>query len=334
MKIKNLYQKINDCFRSCQSRLFALDVDAYRVKLKFLFESYMSLASKMRVGEEGIAEFEREISEIERVEVFILFINCFSKSMLKSGRRLKLRVYFDDFNFIEEILQIFNDDLKNIDVDSMSERFSFVKFHPSFKCIKILNGGFEDLLQYLSNANYKKNERNFLKGMEEGRKTISQSLIEGLAIHEKLLIVPLDVIAKFEEVELDSLRSDVNMFVRKIKFNKNFGVSLISSFIKIQTRSLFVNDTSIPVAKLVLVFSFKSNVVKYFNFELNNFCFMETFPSCVFEPRFINDRSGLDYFNTLILSSLNFNYLKIWSDGFLLDRNFCSATSKKFFNHF
>ena len=158
--------------------------------------------------------------------------------------------------------------------------------------------------------------------------------IEGLAIHEKLLIVPLDVVGKFEEVELDALRNDADLFIRRIKYDKRFGMNLISSFIKIQTRSLFVNDSSIPVAKLALVFSFKGDRFKYFNFELSNFCFQEYFYSCVFEPRFISHVDGSSGFNSFVLSSLNFEIVKIWSEKFLFDRNFCSATSKKFFNHF
>ena len=294
----------------------------------------MSLASKVRIGEKGVDVFDREISEIERVEVFILFFHSFSKSLLKNSNKLKLRVYWDEFNFVEKILRVFDDDLSDIDVNSLCEKFLFIKFHPSFKFANLLNGGFEDLLKFLSNTNYKKNERNFFKGLEEGQKKISQSFIEGLAIHEKLLIVPLDVVGKFEEVELDALRNDADLFIRRIKYDKRFGMNLISSFIKIQTRSLFVNDSSIPVAKLALVFSFKGDRFKYFNFELSNFCFQEYFYSCVFEPRFISHVDGSSGFNSFVLSSLNFEIVKIWSEKFLFDRNFCSATSKKFFNHF
>lgn len=334
MKSKNIYQKLNDCFEGHQSRLFDLEVESYRVKLKFLFESYMSLSSRVRIGEKGIAAFDREISEIERFEVFILFFNSFSKSLLKNGNKLKLRVFWSEFNFVEKILRVFNDDLSDIDVDSLCEKFSFIKFHPCFKFSKLLDVGFEGLLKFLSNANYKKNERNFFKGLEEGQKKIYQSLIEGLAVHEKLLIVPLDVVVKFEEVDLDALKSDVDLFIRRIKFDKRFGVKLISSFIKIQTRSLFINDASIPVAKLALVFSFKGGRFKYFNFELRNFCLQENFSSCVFEPRVMSHVDALSGFNAFVLSSLNFENLKIWSEEFLFDRNFCSATSRKFFNHF
>lgn len=334
MKSKNLYQKLNYCFEGHQSRLLDLEVESYKVKLKFLFESYMSLSSRLRIGEEGVVAFDREISEIERFEAFILFFNSFSKSLLKNGNKLKLRVFWSEFNFIEKILKIFNDDLSDIDVDSLCKKFSFIKFHPCFEFLNLLNGGFEGLLKFLSNANYKKNVRNFFKGLEEGQKKISQSLIEGLAVHEKLLIVPLDVVVKFEEVDLDALKNDVDLFIRRIKFDKRFGINLISSFIKIQTRSLFIKDSSIPVAKLVLVFSFKGGRFKYFNFELSNFCLQENFSSCVFEPRLISHVDALSSFNAFVLSSLNFENLKIWSEKFLFDRNFCSATSKKFFNHF
>ena len=194
MKSENLYQKLNGCFEAHQSRLFALEVDNYKVKLKFLFESYMSLSSRIRIGEKGVVAFDREISEIERFEVFILFFNSFSKTLLKNGNKLKLRVFWIESNFIEKILRIFNDDLNDIDVDSLCKKFSFIKFHPCFEFSRLLNDGFEGLLKFLSNANYKKNERNFFKGLEEGKKKISQSLIEGIAVHEKLLIVPLDVV--------------------------------------------------------------------------------------------------------------------------------------------
>lgn len=334
MKSENLYQKLNGCFEAHQSRLFALDVDNYKVKLKFLFESYMSLSSRIRIGEKGVVAFDREMSEIERFEVFILFFNSFSKTLLKNGNKLKLRVFWIESNFIEKILRIFNDDLNDIDVDSLCKKFSFIKFHPCFEFSRLLNDGFEGLLKFLSNANYKKNERNFFKGLEEGKKKISQSLIEGVAVHEKLLIVPLDVVVKSEEVDLNALKNDVDLFIRKIKFDRRFGMSLISYFIKIQTRSLFINDYSIPVAKLALVFSFKGGRFKYFNFELSNFCLQENFSSVVFESKSISHVDASSGFNAFILSSLNFENLKRWSENFLFDRSFCSATSKKFFNYF
>ena len=77
MKSKNLYQKLNDCFEVHQSRLFSLEVESYRVNLKFLFESYMSLSSRVRIGEKGIAAFDKEISEIERFEVLFYFLTLF-----------------------------------------------------------------------------------------------------------------------------------------------------------------------------------------------------------------------------------------------------------------
>lgn len=332
MNNKNLYQRIDDCLIDYEGNIFSSDLKEFKVKLKFLFRSYMSLSSRLRVGESGIDSFDRVVSEIERIEIFVLFFKLFSKSILKNNKKLNLRFNVGDLYFIEKIIKIFNDELIDSDIDYFCEKFNFIKFHPSVKLSKVLDGGLEELLIFLSNSSYKTEERNFLKGLREAEERISQAFIEEVAIHKKILIVPLDVVSLYEEFDLDVLRSDVGRFVRKVRFDKRFGANLSSSFIKVKTRSLFSNDSSIPVAKLALNFSFSKGGFKNFIFEFNDFCLKENSSFFVFEPFIKNYADEENSCSALVLSCLNLHQSKNWIDMFLFDRNFCSATTKKFFN--
>lgn len=332
MKNNNLYQKINKHLSVYQGRLFDREVKNYGDRLKFLFNSYTSFASRIIIGDENLSNFEKDVYEIERIEIFILFINCFSKKIYKTGGKLKLRVFLDERSFIDEMLKTFNEDLSCIDVDNLRKKFSFVKFHPSINFLKFFNSNFEDLLNFLSNSNFIKEENNFYKGLSVAHESIHQTLIENLAVHKRVLLVPLDVLASSEEFYLASLKEDVQIFVKRVKFDSQLKGSLTSSFIKIYTRSLFLTDSMVPVARLILAFSLKNTSTKDLYFELNNFCLGYEATSLSFEPRTKKNLNSSFYFGSFVISPLNFDSLKTWSEVFLLDRNLHSCTEKKFFS--
>lgn len=332
MKNNNLYQKINKHLSVYQGRLFDREVKIYGDRLKFLFNSYTSFTSRIIIGDENLSNFEKDVYEIERIEIFILFINCFSKKIYKTGGKLKLRVFLDERSFIDEMLKTFNEDLSCIDVDNLRKKFSFVKFHPCIKFLNFFNSNFEDLLNFISNSNLKKEEKNFQKGLVVASESIHQSLIENLAVHERVLLVPLDVLANSEEFELSSFKKDVQIFVQRIKFDRKFKGGLTSSFIKIYNRSLFVADTLVPVARLGLAFSLKNTSPKDLYLELNNFCLIYETTTLSFESRTKKTSNSSFYFGSCVISPLKFDLLKDWSEVFLLDRNLHSCTDKKFFS--
>lgn len=332
MKNNNLYQKINKHLSVYQGRLFDLEIKNYGNRLKILFNSYTSFTSRIVIGDENLSNFEKDVYEIERIEIFILFINCFSKKIYKAGEKLKLRVFLDERSFIDEMLKTFNEDLSCIDVDNLCKKFSFVKFHPCIKFLNFFNSNFEDLLNFISNSNLKKEEKNFQKGLVVANASIHQSLIENLAVHERVLLIPLDVLANSEEFELSSFKKDVQIFVQRIKFDRKFKGGLISSFIKIYNRSLFVADTLVPVARLGLAFSLKNTSPKDICLELNNFCLSYETTTLSFEPRTKKTSNSSFYFGSCVISPLKFDLLKDWSEVFLLDRNLHSCTDKKFFS--
>lgn len=332
MKNSNLYQKINKHLSFYQGRLFVSEVKNYEDRLKVLFNSYTSFSSRLIIEEDALSNFEKYVHEIERIEIFILFIDCFSKAIAKTGGKFKLRLFLDEYKFIDGILKTFNEDLVSIDVDYFCKKFSFVKFHPSIKLLKFFNSNFEDLLNFLSNSNFKKEEKNFHKGLSVAHESIHQSLIENLAVHKRLLLVPLDVLASSEGFDLASLKEDVQIFVKRIKFDSQFKGGLTSSFIKIYTRILFVTDPMVPVARLSLAFSLKNTSTKDLYFELNNFCLGYEAGSLSFEPRTKKNLNSSFYFGSCVISPLNFNSLKEWSEVFLFDRNLHSCTDRKFFS--
>lgn len=124
----------------------------------------------------------------------------------------------------------------------------------------------------------------------------------------------------------------MQIFVKRIKFDSQFKGSLTSSFIKIYMRSLFVTDPMVPVARLSLAFSLKNTSTKDLYFELNNFCLGYEAASLSFEPRTKKNLNSSFYFGSCVISPLNFNSLKEWSEVFLLDRNLHSCTDRKFFS--
>lgn len=125
MKNSNLYQKINKHLSFYQGRLFVSEVKNYEDRLKVLFNSYTSFSSRLIIEEDALSNFEKYVHEIERIEIFILFIDCFSKAIAKTGGKFKLRLFLDENKFIDGILKTFNEDLASIDVDYFCKKNFF-----------------------------------------------------------------------------------------------------------------------------------------------------------------------------------------------------------------
>ena len=86
MTIKNLYQKLDECLNGFESKLFSDEVLEYRKKLSFNFNSYLSSVLRERLGTVGVESFSRDISDFEKVEVFILFFEALLHKSLLSKR--------------------------------------------------------------------------------------------------------------------------------------------------------------------------------------------------------------------------------------------------------
>lgn len=336
MTIKNLYQKLDECLNGSESKLFSDEVLEYRKKLSFNFNSYLSSVLRERLGTVGVESFSRDISDFEKVEVFILFFECFGKSILKNKRKIKLRVFWDEVVFLERILEVLKSELFLVDLDKLSNRYSFIQFHPSLRILNLLDSGIEEIVDLLSIKGFKESERNFVRGMEEARKTIAQRFIEGLVINKKLFVVPVDVVSKVGGIEIGYLKACAGLFFEKIRYDSYIDLNVQFSLFKIFPRSLFVEDKLLPLGRMILVFNFKSNDLKNFKMNLNHCCVSSESNEVLFEPRFFTSiKPASDIWPyAFSIDSSGFDFVNRWSKMLLLDRGFCSAKDKKFFSIF